>query len=120
MAAMVRPIDLDPERYLPLKPVTFAVLAALAEGPQAGIHILDAVNATSNRRRWLGPGTLYRLLRDLREAALIAHATSIGPGDERQAPHELTALGRNVLNAELARLQRTMALATGRLRPTDS
>jgi DNA-binding PadR family transcriptional regulator len=117
---MVRPIDLDPERYLPLKPVTFAVLAALAEGPQPGIHILDAVNATSNRRRWLGPGTLYRLLRDLREAALITRATGVAAGDDRQSPHELTTLGRNVLNAELARVQRTMALAAGRLRPTDS
>jgi len=116
---MARPIDLDPDRYLPLKPTTFGVLAALADGPQPGIHVLDAVNATANRRM-LGPGTLYRLLRDLRQAELIARVAS-GPNvDERQAPHELTPLGREVLAAELSRLHRTMALAARRLRPIDS
>ncbi len=108
--------DRDPRRHLPLKPSAFAVLAALAEGPIPGIDILEAVNATVPGVPLFGPGTLYRLLRELRHERLIARverATGTG-GDERHAVHELTPLGRSVLRAEAARLRRTLQLAEGR------
>jgi DNA-binding PadR family transcriptional regulator len=105
----------DPNRHLPVRPSAFAVLAALAEGPIAGIDILDAVNATAAAPPLLGPGTLYRLLRDLRREQLIARVET-GAADERQSHHELTSLGRSVLRAEAARLRRTLELAEGRAR----
>ena len=55
--------------HLPLRPVACAVLAALAHGPRPGIDVLEAVNATVPGRPILGPGTLYRLLRELRQAS---------------------------------------------------
>jgi DNA-binding PadR family transcriptional regulator len=105
----------DPRRHLPLRPSAFAVLAALADGPVPGIDVLDAVNATVPGAPLLGPGTLYRLLRELRHDQLIARVDTDSP-DERHAHHELTPLGRAVLRAEAARLRRTLDLAEGRAR----
>lgn len=108
------------QRHVPLRPVAFAVLATLAEGPRPGIDILDGVNATVPRRRLLGPGTLYRLMRELRREGLIARtARAVGVTDERQAYHALTPLGQAVLRAEVARLERTIKLATAIPSTTD-
>jgi DNA-binding PadR family transcriptional regulator len=102
-------------RYLPLRPVACAVLAALANGPRPGIDVLEAVNATVPGRPILGPGTLYRLLRELRQDKLIARGAAdertSADHDDRQVPHVLTPLGEAVLRAELARLRRTLTLA---------
>jgi DNA-binding PadR family transcriptional regulator len=99
---------------LPLRPVTFAVLAALAGGARPGIEILDEVNATVPGKPLLGPGSLYRLMRELRQSGLIARtARGVGPGDdERKAFHALTPGGRAALRAEAARLRRTLKLAS--------
>jgi DNA-binding PadR family transcriptional regulator len=101
------------ELHLPLRPVAFAVLAALAGGSRPGIEILEEVNATVPGPRLLGPGTLYRLMRELRHEGLIGRtgAPSDSPPDERRAHHERTPLGRAVLRAETARLRRTIKLA---------
>lgn len=107
----------NPRALLPLKPSAFAVLAALAEAPRPGVDVLDAVNATVPGVPLFGPGTLYRLLRELRQQRLIARVERSGAADERQAVHELTALGRAVLRAEAARLRRTLDLADGRSGP---
>jgi hypothetical protein len=101
-------------RHLPLRPVACAVLAALAHGPLPGIDVLEAVNATVPGQPILGPGTLYRLLRELRQEKLIARggaARAAGDHDDRQVPHVLTPLGEAVLRAELSRLRRTITLA---------
>jgi DNA-binding PadR family transcriptional regulator len=100
---------------LPLRPTAFATLAALAEGPVAGFGILERVNATTPGRPLLGPGTLYRLLRDLRREGLIQRTSppsgEEGGEDERRTYHMLTARGRGVLHAEARRLRRTMEAA---------
>jgi DNA-binding PadR family transcriptional regulator len=102
----------DADRHLPLRPAACAVLAALTDRPRPGIDILEAVNATVPGRPLLGPGTLYRLMRELRQAGLIARADpDADPGDDRQVHHALTTLGRAVLDAELDRLRRTLTLA---------
>ena len=90
------------------------MLAALAAAPPPRIEIVEEVNATGSGYRLLGPGTLYRLMRDLRHEGLIARTTAPkGVRDERQTYHTLTPLGGAVLRAEIARLQRTLALASG-------
>jgi DNA-binding PadR family transcriptional regulator len=110
----------DVARHLPLRPVACAVLASLAHGPRSGIDVLDAVNATVPGRPILGPGTLYRLLRELRQERLIARGEADERAragrDDRQVHHVLTPLGEAVLRAELARLRRTLTLAD-RARP---
>jgi DNA-binding PadR family transcriptional regulator len=112
-----RPSADEIEKNLPLRPAACAVLASLADSPRPGIDILDAVNATVPGRPLLGPGTLYRLLRELRQQHLIERTDAHpDPGDDRQVHHALTPLGRAVLQAELARLRRTLELAV-RTRP---
>jgi len=114
-----RPDDTDILRHLPLRPVACAVLASLAERPRPGIEILDAVNATASGHLLLGPGTLYRLMRELRQAKLVVRADPpVDPGDDRQVHHALTPLGQAVLRAELERLRRTLTLAS-RVRPAS-
>jgi DNA-binding PadR family transcriptional regulator len=105
-----RPVP-DPEQVLPLRPVACAVLAALAERARTGIDVLEAVNATVPGRPLLGPGTLYRLLRELRQEHLIERTGDVTEGDDRQVHHALTSFGRVVLTAELSRLRRTITLA---------
>jgi DNA-binding MarR family transcriptional regulator len=110
------------DAFLPLRPVAFAVLAALADQPRPGIEVLEHINTTVSRRPILGPGTLYRLMRELRQTGLITRTpprADRGPVDERQAHHELTPLGRAVFRAEVERLTRTMALARRAVRASE-
>ena len=110
----------DVARHLPLRPVACAVLAALAHGPRPGIDVLEAVNATVPGRPILGPGSLYRLLKELRQEKLITRGEPdervTVARDDRQVHHLLTPLGEAVLKAELSRLRRTITLAD-RARP---
>lgn len=101
------------DRHLPVRPATFAVLAALADGPRPGIDILDRVSGTVRRPRLFGPGTLYRLLREMRDAGLITRTAPAADErrDDRRVHHALTALGSAVLQAETERLQATLKLA---------
>jgi DNA-binding PadR family transcriptional regulator len=90
-------------------------MAALTQGACPGFEILERANRSLPTRPILGPGTLYRLLRELRQEGLIRRAappsSAAGAEDERRSYHELTALGRSVLHAEAARLQRTLDLS---------
>jgi DNA-binding MarR family transcriptional regulator len=117
---MKQPSADDARRHLPLRPVAFALLAALADGGRPGIEILEEVNSTVRGRPLLGPGTLYRLMRELRHAELIERSDPAeGVEDERQAFHVLTPLGRAVLRAEIARLRRTIDLAATLSSPSE-
>ncbi|MQA91165.1 MAG: PadR family transcriptional regulator [Gemmatimonas sp.] len=106
------------DELLPVRPAAFALLAALAEGPRPGFEILERVNEVVPSRPLFGPGTLYRLMRELRQAKWIERTTAPegdeGASDERRQYHGLTKLGGRVLAAESARLRRTLVMV-GRL-----
>lgn len=99
---------------LPLRPTALAVLAALADGPRSGFGILERANEALPVRPILGPGTLYRVLRELRQEELIEQVAAPPgeeAGDERRHYHGLTAEGRATLLAEAARLRHALASA---------
>jgi DNA-binding PadR family transcriptional regulator len=101
----------EPERFLPLRPGVLALLAVLSEGARPGVQILARLDEIDCGI--LGPGTLYRLLRELRQQGLIERVeppegTPIE--DDRQSFHGLSPLGSAVLEAESARLRRTLAV----------
>src|SRR5262245_14312508 len=109
---MTRRIEV--EGFLPLKPVAFHILLALADGPRHGYAIRASVEALTEGGIRLWPATLYGSVRQLSEAGLIAPQES-GDGadvDARRRYYGLTALGRRVLVAETERLRAVLRHAS--------
>lgn len=106
-----------PDTFLPLTPVAFEILLALADGERHGYSILQEVDARSGGAVSLHAGTLYRALARLLESALIEElAKSPDPtsDDERRRYYRLTARGVAVARAEASRLEGQVAAARAR------
>ena len=106
------------DALLPLTPVVFHALLALAAGPAHGYAIAREVEEVTRGRVRMGPGTLYGSLQRMRDDGLVEEAEN--PGDEgahadRRRYYALTPLGRAVLEAEGARLARAARLVAARL-----
>ena len=100
------------EQFLPLTPVAFEILLALADGEQHGYRIMQEVNARSAGAVTLHAGTLYRALARLLEQSLIEElAERPAEDDERRRYYRLTALGQAVARAEVERLAGQVAAA---------
>ena len=96
-----------PSSFLPLRPVELHILLALADGDLHGYAIRQEALARSGGEVDLEAGTLYRALRRLLEAGLVAEkrpAASAAPAeDERRRTYRLTDLGRKVAQRALQR-----------------
>jgi DNA-binding PadR family transcriptional regulator len=96
----------DPRAYLPLTPLAFHVLLALADGPRHGYGIILDVRERSSHLITLGTGTLYTMLRRLLSERLVDEARNRpADDDERRRYYRLTPLGRAVVDAEARRLE---------------
>lgn len=96
------------------KPV-FHILLALAEQELHGLGIADAVERTTDGAIELGPGTLYRSLKEMLDEGLIRETAA--PSDDvdpRRRYYAITALGRRQVAAEAARLSHLVELARER------
>lgn len=98
----------DPRSFLPLTPLAFQVLLALAGTDRHGYGIIREVDERTDGLIRLRTGTLYTLLQRLSEETLIEDAPA--PADDsnddaRRKYYRLTALGRTVLGAEARRLE---------------
>jgi DNA-binding PadR family transcriptional regulator len=103
------------EAFLPLTPVAFEILLALADGEQHGYRIMQEVNARSGGAVTLHAGTLYRALARLLEQALIEEiAERPSEDDERRRYYRLTERGIAVARAEANRLAGQLAAARAR------
>jgi DNA-binding PadR family transcriptional regulator len=99
------PEDLAP--FLPLSPPTLLILLSLAGHDRHGYGIMQEVSRQSEGQYKLGPGTLYDSLRkfmDQRIVEEVAAPKSLNE-DPRRRYYRLTKLGRNVLRAEIVRLE---------------
>ncbi len=95
------------EDFLPLKPATFLVLVVLAAQELHGYGIKKEVGKRSAGRIDMEPGMLYRLMARLVAQGLIAEADRRKvdeEGDERRRYYRITDLGREVVEAEAARM----------------
>jgi DNA-binding PadR family transcriptional regulator len=104
----------DPRDLLPLTPVALHVLLALADGERHGYGIMLEVRQTTDGRVRLGPGTLYGAIKRLKEGGLIEESgkrTDPKAIDERRCYYRLTSFGRQVLAAEVARLDNLVTAA---------
>jgi DNA-binding PadR family transcriptional regulator len=82
-----------PESFLPLTPVAFEILLALADGERHGYSILQEVERRSGGTVSLHAGTLYRALARLLESELIEELTEAPDpknDDDRRRYYRLT------------------------------
>ena len=104
----------DPAAFLPLTQAEFQIMLALAEAEMHGYGIMQEIAARAGYHARLGPATLYRSLRRLLEADLIAEAEDRpdpAVDDERRRYYRLTPLGRQVARAEVERLKQLVSEA---------
>jgi|SRR5688572_26862363 len=105
-----------PDSFLPLTPVAFEIMLALADGERHGYSILQEVGTRSGGTVSLHAGTLYRALARLLESELIEELGSPDPenDDERRRYYRLTSRGIAVARAEVGRLEGQLAAARSR------
>ena len=99
---------------MPLRPVEFHILLALASEERHGYAILQEVAALTEGGLELEPGTLYRALHRMLKDGWVAESTrrpAADLDDERRRYYRLTALGRRIATAEADRLWRLVSLA---------
>lgn len=90
----------EPNKYLPLTEATYYILVALDE-PLHGYGVMQKVEAISRGAVRLGPGTLYGAFQSLEKDGLIRMVRE----EDRRKCYQLTIKGRQVLAAQLERLQ---------------
>jgi DNA-binding PadR family transcriptional regulator len=105
------------ESYLPLQEATFFILLSLDPGPKYGYAIMKEVEVYSKGRVILSTSTLYSALNRLLQQKWIERVDDPEPNntDRVRKNYVLTHLGREVMGAEVARLQGLVLLAKMRL-----
>jgi DNA-binding PadR family transcriptional regulator len=102
-------------QFLPLSPILFHILVALADQDRHGYGILQDVLSRTQGRMRLSPGTLYGSIKRMLEEGWIEE-TGDRPDpeedDDRRRYYRLTKLGRAVGEAEMARLREVLRQAT--------
>jgi DNA-binding PadR family transcriptional regulator len=99
---------------LPLPPVTFHILIALADRERHGYAIIQEVAARTGGAVKLGAGTLYRSIQRMLEQGLLAESDERPApelDDERRRYYGITRFGTAVARAEAARLAQLVKLA---------
>lgn len=108
------PENLNNQAGEPLTPAVFHILLALADGEKHGYGIMKEVEAQTEGRLKMGPGTLYGSIKRMAAAGLIQESDEREDprlGAERRRYYRLTTRGRSVVVAESYRLERAVNVA---------
>ena len=98
-----------------LRRPVFHILLALAGGDLHGLGIAAEVERATDGAVELGPGTLYRSLKEMAEARLIEEVRGReADPDPRRKYYRITAEGRARVSVEAERLERIVDLARER------
>ena len=111
---ITKKVEPDPEALLPLTPAMFEILVALADGERHGYAIMQEVDARTEGKMRIGPGTLYRSIQRLMEDGLITESDerpALEMDDERRRYYRITDFGYRVAVAEARRLAELVATA---------
>jgi DNA-binding PadR family transcriptional regulator len=95
-----------------LRPAVFHILLALARRDLHGLGIAEAVDDATDGTVQLGPGTLYRSLKEMSRDGLITDVPA--PSDQedpRRRFYAITAAGRAAAEVEARRLARVVEVA---------
>ncbi len=98
----------------PLTPAVLHILLALSTRERHGYGIMKQVEADSQGKVNMGPGTLYGSLGRMIEAGLIRESDKkVDPemDDERRVYYKITGLGKKALAAELERYREVVTVA---------
>lgn len=99
---------MDITQSQPLTPAVFHLLLALSRGEKHGYELMKSVREDSSSKVKMGNGTLYGSLKRMMADGLIEDAGERAEGDDtRRKYYKLTALGQNVLTAEIDRYMAT-------------
>lgn len=101
----------------PLTPAVFHILLALSTAERHGYAIMKHVEADSQGKVKMGPGTLYGSLKRMLDAGLVKESDKrVDPemDDERRIYYQITGLGAKALSAELERYKHLVTLAQER------
>lgn len=90
---------------LPLRPLEFSILIALAEQERHGYGIVKRIAERSGGGVRLAPGNLYQVLDRLVDGGLIEERPAKKRAAGRRRYYGITAEGRRVAAAEGARLK---------------
>ena len=102
------------DSHLPLKPVVFHILLALAENEAHGYGVIQAVRTQTVDRIRMETGPFYRHLRKIMENGWVMESGQRPDDDDprRGAYYQLTPLGKEVLTAESRRMAEVVSLTT--------
>ncbi len=103
-----------PDALLPLSPAVFHILLVLADGELHGYGIMQQIKSMTNGALTIGPGTLYRSIKQMLDQNLIAEADERPDqnlNDERRRYYRLTEFGQRVAQAEAERLAALVKIA---------
>ena len=96
------------QKHTPLTPPIFYILLSLATKERHGYDIMKQVEADSQGKVALGPGTLYGAIKRMLEEKLILEVRST---HARRKYYQLTEKGRGIFHHELQRYHETVELA---------
>ena len=98
-----------------LRPAAFNILLALAGADLHGLGIAQEVERITAGAMTLGPGTLYRSLKEMARDGLIREVGAPeSDADPRRKYYRATAAGRRVLAEQAARLELLVEAARAR------
>ena len=100
--------------HAPLTPAVLHILLALSTQERHGYGIMKQVEADSQGKVKMGPGTLYGSIGRMIEAELICESdrrVDLEMDDERRVYYRITGLGQRALAAELDRYREVVAVA---------
>lgn len=95
------------DRFNPLPAAAFQILLSLADDDLHGYEIMRRIEAQTDGRMRMGPGTLYSSIQALLDARFIAEVASRraeAPNDARRRYYHLTVAGRKAARDEAERL----------------
>jgi DNA-binding PadR family transcriptional regulator len=102
-----KPAAIKPGEMLPLSPVVFSILLALAGSDKHGYAIMKEAALPEGGAVIMGPGTLYGSLDRMMHAGLVEE-TGV-TDNERRRYYRITKFGAEVFSAEATRLARVMS-----------
>ena len=101
-------------KLTPMRPVLFEILLLLNEHDLHGYGIMTVLKERKEGRFILGPGTLYRTLKEMKEMGLIEPAgrrSAAELNNQRRQYYSITPFGCRVASAEAQRMARLVQTA---------